>query len=116
MKRAAEEVPECKKASMITIEDVDCQAIMKLRCDIMRCAEAPRRGCDGVQRFNPKYFEDTIEALGDDIVNCDCELENAWFAGFVKTVGSNRRHVMVTNSRIRKVSVEANTYFRCICV
>ena len=115
MKRAAEEVSEHKKPSTITFGDVDHNAIIKLRNDITRCAEALQLGCDGVQRFNPKYFEGVIDALSDDIVDCDRELEKGWFGGFVRLVETNRR-VLVTTPDTRKVtSVEANNYFRCIC-
>jgi len=115
MKRAVEEASECKKPSIITFGDVDREAITKLRNDIRSCARALQGGCDGVQRFNPQYFEDLIDALSDDIVNCDRELEKGWFGGFVKMVDAKRR-VMVTTPRIRKVSVEVNNYPRCICV
>ena len=98
MKRAAEEVSELKKPSTITFGDVDRDAIIKLRNDITRCAEALQRGCDGAQRFNPNYFEGLIDALSDDIVDCDRELEKGWFGGFVRMVETNRR-VLVTTPR-----------------
>ena len=84
MKRAVEEASECKKPSIITFGDVDREAITKLRNDIRSCVGALQGGCDGVQRFNPQYFEDLIDALSDDIVNCDRELEKGWFGGFVR--------------------------------
>lgn len=104
MKRAVEE--EAPKRKMIVIKNVHREAIEKLRRNILGCADALRKGCNGVQRHNPKYFEGLIGCLQDSIVDCNSELEGAWFSGFVKVVGSRPRE-MVTTIYIRKVSVEA---------
>jgi len=105
MKRAVEEEVS-KRSKMIVIKNVDREAIEKLRRNILGCADALRKGCNGVQRHNPKYFEGLIECLGDSIVECNSKLEGAWFSGFVNVVGSRERE-MVTTVEIRKVSVEA---------
>ena len=105
MKRAVEEEVS-KRSKMIVIKNVDREAIEKLRRNILGCADALRKGCNGVQRHNPKYFEGLIDCLRDSIVECNSELQLAWFSGFVNVVGSRPRE-MVTTVEIRQVSVEA---------
>ncbi len=105
MKRAVEEEVS-KRSKMIVIKDVHREAIKKLRLNILESAEALRKGCNGVQRHNPKYFEGLIDCLQDSIVECNSELQLAWFSGFVNVVGSRPRE-MVTTVEIRQVSVEA---------
>jgi len=115
MKRTASKALGGKTPSIITYGDIDRATLVELRNKIRSCAEALQEGCNGVQQFNPRYFEGLIDGLVEDIMRCDRELENGWFGGFVKLV-DEKRCVLVTTPKIRQVSAEAKNYFCCICV